>query len=45
MNKARDNQKHDEIIFDEAKALVNARQDEEFPAKIMTYMMSLQEKR
>lgn len=41
LNKARDNEKLETVIFDEAKTLVNIWSDEDFPPKIMTYMMNL----
>ena len=45
LNKAKFNAKLEQVIYDEAKALVEHWQDEEFPAKMMAYMMSLREKK
>ena len=45
LNKAKDNAKIEKVIYDEAKTLVDIFTDEEFPPKMMAYMMSLREKR
>lgn len=41
INQAKDNAKIEYIIHDEAKKLVDSWLDENFPPKLMKYMMSL----
>ena len=41
INSAKDNEKLEYVIHDEARKLVDAWLDEDFPPKLMKYMMSL----
>ena len=45
INKAKDNDKIEAVIHDEARKLVASWLDDEFPPKLMMYMQSLREKR
>ena len=45
LNKAKNNEKLDQVIYSEAKALVDTWMDEEFESKLAAYMLSLKQKK